>query len=44
MNICQADYESYQELKLSALTGKEYIDAIMEQSDSDSDSDNNSEE
>jgi hypothetical protein len=44
MSIAELDYQPYQEIKLSALTNKEYIDAIMEQTDSDSDSENNSEE
>ncbi len=44
MNVSAADYEPYPVIKISALTGKEYIDAIMEQSDSESDSDNHSEE
>ena len=34
MNIGELDYLPFQELKLSVLTGKEYIDAIMDQSDS----------
>lgn len=44
MNISAQDYEPYDVLKISAFTGKEYIDAIMEQSDSESDSENNSED
>ena len=44
MNIDQGDYQPYQQLVLSAFIGKEYIDAIMDQSDSESNSDNNSED
>ena len=44
MIINQEDYAPYPQIKLQVLTGKEYIDAIMEQSDSDSESDNLSEE
>ena len=44
MHIGQVDYLHTPEIKLSVQTGKEYIDAIMEQSDSESESDNNSEE
>ena len=44
MIIGQLDFEPYHEIKLSVLTGKEYIDAIMDQSDSQSESDNNSDE
>jgi hypothetical protein len=42
MAIETRDYEPFPELKLSVLTCKEYIEAIMEQSDSDDDSDGNS--
>jgi hypothetical protein len=44
MSVGRLDYEPNKELKLSAITGKEYIDAIMDQSESESDSDNNSDD
>lgn len=44
MTIGEEDYEPFPKIKLSVLVGKEYIDAIMEQSDSDSESEANSEE
>jgi len=36
MNIGECDYANYPEIKLSALSGRDYIDAIMDQSDSNS--------
>jgi hypothetical protein len=44
MTICEQDYQPFEMIRLSVLIGKEYIEAIMEQSDSDSESEANSEE
>ena len=43
MTISHEDFMPHPELRLQVFTNKEYIDAIMEQSDSESESDNPSE-